>query len=194
MYIVVTDCGFFWNHENPILKKYKESVIVVCLNGQKVTDEYRCFVSPYYGDMMGQMFGRVPPAFEREEFKVLKEHSDELMRQFGPHEDILFLTDYSEESCYPFWVLYNKKSYSSYHLCSLSEYPLYKGFTERIHSGHDLAYLQSVFMVQMDSLLNIMYPNHSNDDDVNKNLTEYTEGIFPTDTEWHSQTKRKKLL
>lgn len=47
MYIVVTDCGHFWNHENPILKKYKESVIVVCLNGKKVTDEYRCFVSPY---------------------------------------------------------------------------------------------------------------------------------------------------
>ena len=47
MRLVVTDIGLIWNHGNPILKKYKDIVLVVCLNGKKVTDAYECFVSPY---------------------------------------------------------------------------------------------------------------------------------------------------
>lgn len=179
MHIVVTDCGYFWNHENPILKKYKESVTVVCLNGKKVTDEYRCFVSPYYGEMHGQMFGRVPSVFERDEYRVLEEHSSELMRQFGYHEDIVFLTDHSEESCFPFWVLYNKKSYNSYHLCSIVELPFYRRFTERIHSNRDLSNLWSIFMLGIEKSAQIMYQKGSKASDVNQNLTEYMEGIFP---------------
>ena len=47
MRILVTDEGFVWNHKNPVLKEYKEEVLVVCLNGKAITDEYECFVSPY---------------------------------------------------------------------------------------------------------------------------------------------------
>lgn len=47
MIIFVTDEGSFWNHENPVLEKYAEYVVVVCLNGKKVTDKYRCIISPY---------------------------------------------------------------------------------------------------------------------------------------------------
>jgi len=42
MVIFVTDEGRYWNHKNPILEKYVDCVVVVCLNGEKVTDKYRC--------------------------------------------------------------------------------------------------------------------------------------------------------
>lgn len=45
MRIFVTDEGRCWNHENPILEKYAECVVVVCLNGKKVTDKYKCIIS-----------------------------------------------------------------------------------------------------------------------------------------------------
>ena len=35
MRIIVTDIGMIWNHENPFLEKYKDSVMVVCLEGKK---------------------------------------------------------------------------------------------------------------------------------------------------------------
>lgn len=41
MVIFVTDEGRYWNHENPVLEKYADCVVVVCLNGKKVTDKYR---------------------------------------------------------------------------------------------------------------------------------------------------------
>lgn len=49
MLIIVTDEGEFWNHRNPLLERYADSVLVVCLGGKKVTDQYRCFVPPHPG-------------------------------------------------------------------------------------------------------------------------------------------------
>lgn len=36
MRIIVTDAGRYWNHESPILEKYAECVLVVCLNGKRL--------------------------------------------------------------------------------------------------------------------------------------------------------------
>lgn len=35
MRIIVTDTGLIWNHKNPMLKKCRDAVMVVCLNGKK---------------------------------------------------------------------------------------------------------------------------------------------------------------
>ena len=50
MQLVITDTGFIWNQNNPFLEKYKDIVLVVCLEGKAVTDQYMCFVSPYNAD------------------------------------------------------------------------------------------------------------------------------------------------
>ena len=44
MKIVITDTGILWNPGNPILKKYRDLILVVCLEVMKATDEYECFI------------------------------------------------------------------------------------------------------------------------------------------------------
>ncbi len=47
MRMITTDASLIWHHENPILEKFKEILLVVCLEGRPVSDQYECFVSPY---------------------------------------------------------------------------------------------------------------------------------------------------
>ena len=47
MRIVITDTAFIWNPDNPALEVFKDVLLVVCLEGKAVTDQYECFVSPY---------------------------------------------------------------------------------------------------------------------------------------------------
>jgi len=56
MLIFVSDEGGFWNHKNPILEKYADCVIVICLNGEAVTDKYKCIVSPFLYLIYGKNF------------------------------------------------------------------------------------------------------------------------------------------
>lgn len=47
MRLLITDENLIWTPENPALAPYSEIVLVVCLNGEAVTDRYECFISPY---------------------------------------------------------------------------------------------------------------------------------------------------
>ena len=53
MRIIVTDTGIIWDPDNPFLEQFKESVLVVYLNGKKATDKYECLISPYKPVGMG---------------------------------------------------------------------------------------------------------------------------------------------
>ena len=76
MRLIVTDSGNVWNHHNPILEKYKESVLVICLDGKKITDKYDCFVSPYKSVGMGiDWYGD-----EDQRLRALKSVSEELKK------------------------------------------------------------------------------------------------------------------
>lgn len=120
MYIVVTDCGYFWNHNNPILKNYKESVVVVCLNGEKATDEYQCFISPYKIGKREIFIGQQSYGPEKEKYQALESVSDNFLRQFGFHENVLFLTDDNPESLYPFLLYIGRNKYNNTHLCAMA--------------------------------------------------------------------------
>lgn len=157
MYIVVTDCGYFWNNENPILKKYKESVIVVCLNGQKVTDEYRCFVSPYKMKEGNIFVGQEIHGPESEKYKALESVSKKLINAFGYHEDVLFLTDDNSESLYPFLIYNEKNKYNSTHLCAISPYIFDWGGYDKLvpYIMNKNKYLKSLFYIDMDEFFDI---------------------------------------
>lgn len=67
MRLVITDTGRIWNHDNPFLEKYKDIVLVICVDGKKVSDKYECFVSPYKAVGLGvDNFG-----IEDQRFKAL---------------------------------------------------------------------------------------------------------------------------
>lgn len=88
MKVVITDSGILWHYGNPILKKYKHLVLVVCLDGSKVTDEYECFICPHKSFGLGMSMGvgsRV--------YNDLEDVADELYYKLRSEDDILFLTD-----------------------------------------------------------------------------------------------------
>ena len=92
MRIVVTDSGLIWNHNNLFLKQFKDIVLVVCLEGKQVTEEYKCFVSPYqHVGMEIDEFG-----VESQRYKALESVASELKRELRYHDKIVFLTPKEE--------------------------------------------------------------------------------------------------
>lgn len=72
MRVVITDSSFIWNHNNPALEIFKEVLLVVCLEGKKVSNKYECFVSPYKHVGMGiDKFG-----VENQRYKALESVAD----------------------------------------------------------------------------------------------------------------------
>lgn len=180
MYIVVTDCGHFWNHENPILKKYKESVIVVCLNGKKVTDEYRCFVSPYKMEEHSLFVGQEIYGTSSEKYRALESVSDKLVGTFGYHEKVLFLTDNNSESLYPFLLCIGKNKYMSTHLCAIS--PLLYNWEGNIdyvtYVMNEHPSLKSLFYIDMAEFFNkdVEYESY---DIIEARMNDYFAENFP---------------
>ena len=120
MLLVVTDTGKIWNHENPFLEKYKNAVLVVCLNGKKVTNKYECFVSPCRINLKRNDY-----SLENKRLESLASVGRKLCDKFRDHEDIVFLTDNEPSSIYPYYIAKEKLSrdhYSTYliHLVALS--------------------------------------------------------------------------
>lgn len=112
MVIFVTDEGRYWNHKNPILEKYADCVVVVCLNGEKVTDKYRCVVSPYKHVGLGMTDYSVLS----NKFEALKSVWPGLRLNYGYHDNLVFLTDSEPQSLYPYLVLKDKETYNRMHL------------------------------------------------------------------------------
>lgn len=111
MVIFVTDVGMYWHHETPILEKYADSVVVVCVNGKKVTDKYKCIVSPYSATILG-----MDSSMQSERYKALESIREELRHAYTFHDDILFLTDNVPESLYPYLILKDMGKYNRLHL------------------------------------------------------------------------------
>ncbi len=119
--IFIVEEGSIWNERNPILEKYADSVVVVCLYGKAVTDKYRCIVSPKRQVRLGMdaygtesfLFGAISLA--KEELKACISHE----------KDIVFLTDNEPRSLYPYILLKNECEgkgfiYGAYHRLGLN--------------------------------------------------------------------------
>ncbi|WP_432630884.1 membrane receptor RagA [Brotaphodocola sp.] len=154
MRVVVTDTGFIWNHENPILKEFgKDAVLVVCLNGKKVTKKYQCFVSPYQPEVK---LGMDKWGTESQKYRALESVEDNLYAKvvWSGDPDILFLTDGNPESLYPFFVLKDRKEEYKIHLCAMSPWRFES--KQRIEAYKalisDLSQLSSILYIDSDIL------------------------------------------
>ena len=47
MRLIMTDNSKLWNIDDPFWERFKDIILVVCLDGEAVTDKYECFVSPH---------------------------------------------------------------------------------------------------------------------------------------------------
>ena len=153
MQIVVTDSGNIWNHNNPYLEKYKETlaVLVVCLSGKKVTDKYRCFVSPYEAtEKESVKFGVDDPMY-----KALASVGGKLNFKLHYHEDIVFLTDDNPRSLYPFHIVRQLNEYNHLHLVTISPWEFETNTKIRSHRKllSDLSGLDSMLYYDSNRML-----------------------------------------
>ena len=151
MRIVVTDSGLIWNHNNLFLKQFKDIVLVVCLEGKQVTEEYKCFVSPYqHVGMEIDEFG-----VESQKYKALESVASELKRELRYHDKIVFLTDGNPESLYPYYVIKDINEFNSLHLCTVSPWNFEEKRRVVAHREllSDLSALKSICYIDSDSYL-----------------------------------------
>ena len=150
MIIFVTDVGRYWNHKNPILEKYADCVTVVCVNGKKVTDKYRCIVSPYKEEVEEKEDYSILST----KYKALKSIQGDLREAYCYHDNILFLADNEPQSLYPYLVLKNDEEYNKMHLWCMSpwEEEGNKRKSEYYELLHDLSKLTSLLYVDSKEL------------------------------------------
>lgn len=161
MRIVITDTAHIWNHENPALTQFREIVLVVCLEGKRVSDQYECFISPYmrHGGLGIDKFG-----VESLRYRALESVAGELNRNLGYHDQILFLTEGNPESLYPFNVIKDRNEYNGLHLCTVSPWRFESRRRREAHKEllSDLSQLESVLYIDSNDYLN----NHGKQDTV----------------------------
>lgn len=176
MKIFVTDVGMYWNHENPILERYADCVVVVCLNGKKVTDKYKCFVSPYKPAGLGMDNHGVLS----EKFEALKSVEQELRRTYSYHGELVFLADNEPQSLYPYLVLKDNEKYNSMHLWCMSPYKMepYRRKIAYFEMLHDLSKLHSLLYVDSNMLLEKLDRN-VNFPDLHKKCEELFSELLP---------------
>lgn len=157
MRILITDTGMIWNKDNPFLEKFKDILLVVCLDGKKATDKYNCFVSPYKAVGLGtDNFG-----IESGRFKALASVAKKLNSRLRYYEDIVFLADNEPSTLYPYYALKDINEYNNLHLVAMPPLKFeinkkIKGFGELIS---DLSHLDSFLFY-----------------DINKKLDEFAKG------------------
>ncbi len=152
MIIFVTDEGRYWNHENPVLEKYAECVVVVCLNGKKVTDKYRCIVSPY--EFTGGL-GMTDYSVLSHKYQALQSIYEELRHTYLYHDDIVFLTDPEPQSLYPYLVLKDDEGYNKMHLWCMSPWRFEGKYKKTSYNElvYDIDKLTSLHYVDGDKFL-----------------------------------------
>ena len=173
MKIVITDSGILWHYGNPILKKYKDLVLMVCLYGSKVTDEYECFICPRKSVGLGMSMGvgsRV--------YNDLEDVAEELYDKLRFEDDILFLTDGDPASLYPYYIIKNRRHHMNIHLWASPPLSVEGKFRMKAHEGmlSDLSGVKSVCYIDTQDYLKNEYKNFGA---FLEDVQNYFEEIFP---------------
>lgn len=176
MIIFVTDEGRYWNHENPILERYSDCVVVVCLNGEQVTDKYRCVVSPYKHVGLGMTDYSVLS----NKFQALQSIRKELRRTYSYHDDLVFLSDAEPQSLYPYLVLKDDEKYNRMHLWCMASWEFegkyrIQAFSELIC---DIDKLTSIHYVDANEYLKLI-DNRVTLSEMIENCREWLNSMLP---------------
>ncbi|MDE6999831.1 MAG: membrane receptor RagA [Lachnospiraceae bacterium] len=151
MRMIITDTAIIWNHTNPVLEQFKEVILVVCLEGKPVSDQYECFVSPYERIGMGMdRYGA-----ESRRYKALASVARDLNDLLYYGEEVLFLTDGNPESLYPYHVIKDRNEFNKLHLCTVSPWKFESDRRKLVHREllSDLSRLKSILYINSDDYL-----------------------------------------
>lgn len=135
-------------------KAIKEQILVVCLNGIRVTDEYECIVCP--NKQEGPWLNSRTSFVESRQYKALLEVADELNVRLGRDDSVVFLSDNLRESLYPFYVIKDLNKFNRLHLCAMSPFLVEPKWKIKAHREllSDLSKLTSVLYFNSHEYLN----------------------------------------
>ena len=155
MRIIISDANRIWTPDHPALKPFAEIIIVVCMNGQPMTDEYQCFVTEHRGSGLGMTLGK-----DAAKYRALEAKADELVRMLHYHDDIVFLTDGEPESLYPFMIIREKNEWNYLHLVSMSPWIFETKRRKEYHKAalSDLSEVSSLLWLNGDSIISEIDP------------------------------------
>ena len=155
MRIIISDANRIWTPDHPALKPFAEIIIVVCMNGQPVTDKYQCFVTELRAAGLGMSWGE-----NSAKYRALEAKADELVRMLRYHDDIVFLTDGEPESLYPFMVIREKDEWNYLHLVSMSPWRFETKRRMKYHKAAltDLSEVSSLLWMNGDSIIREIDP------------------------------------
>ena len=173
MKIVITDTGILWNPWNPILKKYRDRVLVVCLEGIKATDEFECFICPRKSFGLGMSMGVGSIVYNN-----LDEVADEFYNRLRYEDDILFLTDGNPASLYPYIIMKNRKHNINIHLWASSPWSFEGKARIKTHRDmlSDLSGVKSVCYIDTQDFLKHKYKKFS---DLLEDVKMYYDELLP---------------
>lgn len=132
------------------MEKYADCVVVVCVYGKKVTDKYKCIVSPYKQVGMGCDNYSIQSA----KYKALESVKEELRNTYTYHDNLLFLTDSAPESLYPYLILKDTEEYNNLHLWCMSPWKIEPIRRRKAHREllHDISNLNSLLYIDNDMI------------------------------------------
>lgn len=173
MKIVITDTGILWNPGNPILKKYRDLILVVCLEGVKATDEYECFICPHKSFGLGMSMG-----IGSRVYNDLEDVADELYYKLRSEDDILFLTDGDPASLYPYYIIKNRRHHMNIHLWASPPLSVEGKWRMKAHEEmlSDLSGVKSVCYIDIQDYVKNEYKNFGG---LLEDVQNYFEEIFP---------------
>ena len=173
MKIIITDSGLFWNPWNPVLKKYKDLVTVVWLSGTNTTGEYNNFICPQKYFVLGMSMGVGSIVY-----KNLESELDRLLQMIGVCEDVLFLTDNSIESLYPYLVIKNNSCRVNLHLLASPAWYFEGEKKVQVHNEllSDLSKLKSVCYVDTTKYI---YNRSKSMEDTLAQIGAYYDELLP---------------
>ena len=147
MRLVITNTSKLWKVGSPFFRQFKDIMLVVCLNGEAVTDEYECFISPCK-QKKSMKYG-----IGDTRLTALVSVAGKLYQELSYRDDIIFLTDNDPSTLYPFYVLKGLKDHNRFHLITISPW-----FFDGVKKTD--AYYQ--MLADLTSLDSIMYYDSNN--------------------------------
>ena len=176
MRIVITDTGDIWNQDNPYLEKLKDIILVICLKGRRVTDQYECFVSPYQQAGMGiSQYGE-----EDVTMQTLASVGEELIRVLGNNDDIVFLADQELSTLYPYYIIKKVNEFNRLHLVTMSPWRYEDSYQMDMYHQliSDFSNLTSILYIDSKTVLSKTSHNKTMPE-VMRNVRDYLDELMP---------------
>lgn len=120
MRLVITDTSELWKTEDKVLEQFRRILLVVCLKGEPITSQYKCLICPYQ-NVQEQWEDHLPEGISDLKLLSIISAGNELYNELNKsrQEDIVFLTDDTPSTLYPFYIMKNANKYRQLHMITI---------------------------------------------------------------------------